>query len=181
MILNDFIADAPSSGRPRSALAGVLFPVLLALALLFPSAALSAGTMSVQVRSAQLRSRPSFLGRVLSELGYGTRVRVVGEKGGWRRVESAGGAGWLHVSALTRKRIRWRSSGAPVEGSATADELALAGKGFTPEVEKEFRRRNRDLDFTWIDRMEAFRIPPEDLAAFLEEGGIRPPEGEGGP
>ena len=54
--------------------------------------------------------------------------------------------------------------------SVSQDEIALAGKGFSEEVEKEYRKNNANLDYAWINRMETIRISPRQMENFVEDG-----------
>ena len=45
--------------------------------------------------------------------------------------------GWIHQSALTSKQIVM-NSGAAVSSSANSQEIALAGKGFNEDVERQY-------------------------------------------
>lgn len=103
--------------------------------------------MSVQVRQGQIRSTPSFLGRIVVNLSYGDRVQVREEKGSWIRVSVPGSraGGWIHASALTTKKIVIRAGTKDVSLAASADELALAGKGFNKQVEQEFKVKTLKL------------------------------------
>jgi hypothetical protein len=51
----------------------------------------------------------------------------------------------------------------------TAREVAMAGKGFSVEIESAYRLE-AGLDYSLINRMEARKISPEDLLRFLDEG-----------
>jgi len=53
--------------------------------LLLAGLAMAAQMMSVQVRSGQLREKPSYLGRMVTILPYGDRVNLVAEEGDWKR------------------------------------------------------------------------------------------------
>lgn len=137
-------------------------------------------TMSVQVKEGQVRSSASFLGAIVARLAYGERVEVVQDRGNWLRVAvRGGGQGWMHASALTTKNIVLKAGTGDVQTSATSGEIALAGKGFSEEVEREYKQRNRSLDYTWVDRMERFQVSPEQMQAFLKEGNVVPAEGGG--
>lgn len=131
-------------------------------------------TMSVQVKSGDLRSTPSFLGKILKSLPYGTAVEVAGDRGDWINVSGAGKTGWMHHSALTKKKIVMKAGAAEVDQYATSDELSLAGKGFNEEVEDAFKARNADADFTWIDRMEGFTVSQSEMVQFLKTGNVKP-------
>ncbi len=128
--------------------------------------------MSVTVKEAQVRGTPSHLGAIVGVLQYGARVNVLAEQGGWMRVAlPAGGEGWLHSSALTEKRIVLQSGGA-VQQSASSGEVALAGKGFNKELEDRYRTE-KNIDYSWVDRMEQIAVTPEQVAGFLRDGGLQ--------
>jgi hypothetical protein len=131
--------------------------------------------MSVQVRSGPVRTTPSFLGKIISTLSYGDRVDIVEEKTAWSRIRIPGTAtsGWIHATALTPKKIILSAGSVDVDQAATSDELALAGKGFNSQVEGEFRERNRQIDFTWIDKMEQFVVSQAQIRRFIEYGGLK--------
>jgi SH3-like domain-containing protein len=153
------------------------------LVLLMASAAAGAGrkAMSVQVKQGQVRATPSFLGKILATLSYGDRVEVLENKDSWIKIVPAGKgpSGWMHSSALTEKRIVLKAGGKETEVAASGGELALAGKGFNADVEAEFRKQHKDIDFSWIDRMQAIKVPPEKISVFLREGGLAPAQGGG--
>jgi hypothetical protein len=134
-------------------------------------------TMSVQVKEGQLRSTPSFLGKIIANLSYGDRVGIVQGQGAWKKVAIGGVQGWMHATALTTKTIVLRAGAQNVRTSATGGELALAGKGFSEEVEKQYKNLNHNLDYTWVDRMEKFQVSPEQMQAFLQQGSVVSAEG----
>ena len=134
--------------------------------------------LSVQVREGQLRSTPSFLGKIVAKPSYGERVTLLQDQGDWKKVAIQGGVqGWMHASSLTTKKIILKAGTANVQTSATGGEIALAGKGFSEEVEKQYKNLNRNLDYAWINRMERFQVSPEEMQAFLKQGELVPAEG----
>ncbi|UCD31824.1 MAG: SH3 domain-containing protein [Desulfobacterales bacterium] len=135
--------------------------------------------MSIQVKKGELRLAPSFLGKIVAQLYYGDRVYVLENKGSWSKVGLSAGAaeGWIHASALTPKVIVLKAGAKDVEAAASGDELALAGKGFNQQVESEFRAKNPNLDFTWIDKMETYVVSEQEMKRFLKKGELSP---EGG-
>ena len=147
---------------------------LLALAL--AAAAVQAAQMSVQVKEGVLREKASFLGKPVGSVAYGDRVDVLASQGDWRQVRSATGAtGWIHSSALDSKRVTLAAaSGNDVQLAASSDEVALAGKGFSQEVETEYKKQNRTLDYAWVDRMITFKVTDAEALRFLQEGGLEP-------
>jgi len=149
--------------------------LMLVLALAGPLAARAAEQMSVQVQNAQLRAEASFLGKLTGTVPYGTRVTILQARGDWRQVQAPGGtAGWVHQSALTKKAIAMKAGAQDVAQTASGDELALAGKGFNSDVEADFKSKNKDIDFTWIDRMEKIKVSMDEITRFLNEGQVKP-------
>jgi hypothetical protein len=133
--------------------------------------------LTVQVKQGQLRSTPSFLGSVTATLAYGDKVELIEDKGAWKMVAIRKIKGWMHMSALTTKTIALQAGKADVKTGATSSELALAGKGFNAKVEAEFKKKNKNIDYNWVDRMEALAINPGQMQAFLKQGQVNPPEG----
>jgi uncharacterized protein YgiM (DUF1202 family) len=156
----------------------VLITLFLFLCVVFIGSAESPKTMSVQVREGQLRSTPSFLATIVAKLSYGDKVEIIQDQGSWKKVAVRGGVqGWMHVSALTAKTIVLKAGAGNVQTSATSGEIALAGKGFSEEVEKQYKKLNRNLDYAWVDRMERFQVTPEQMQAFLKQGHVLPADG----
>jgi len=135
-------------------------------------------TMAVQTSQTDLRSAPNYFSAVLGQLAYTDTVEVLGTQAGWSQVRDAEGReGWVHGSALTRKTLTLAATGEAVGTGVTTEEQALAGKGFNPQVEAEFRERNREANYAAVDAMEQRRVTPQASMAFLAEGGITPTEG----
>lgn len=131
--------------------------------------------MSVQVKKCQLRNKPSFLGKIVLDLDYADRVTVEKEQDDWLKVkpENKSGEGWVHTSALSTKKIILNPGSKDVESAASSDELALAGKGFNEQVENDFKKKNKNVDFTWVDKMENIIVSQDEIQGFLKEGGLQ--------
>jgi hypothetical protein len=136
-------------------------------------------TMSVQVKKCQLRNQPSFMGKIVTTLSYGDQVTVSEEKESWLNVVPAakGSSGWVHISALSAKQIVLNADSRDVPGSTSSGEIALAGKGFNQQVEQEYQEQNRNVDFSWVDKMEKIVVSQQEIQSFLQQGGLA---GEGG-
>jgi hypothetical protein len=135
--------------------------------------------MSVQVQDGKLRADPSFLGKILGSVAYGDSVTVIKQQDPWVYVSAKGGrlSGWIHNSALSEKEIILRAGSADVAKTASQKEVALAGKGFNADVEKEFKSRNPKLNFEWVDRMEKFIVSDDEIRKFIQEGALSPQRG----
>jgi hypothetical protein len=153
-----------------------LLATLFVCVLCWPLFSATNDFLSVQVKQGQLRSMPSFLGSVTAILAYGDKVEFIKDEGAWKMVAVRKIKGWMHMSALTIKTIVLQAGKADVKTGATSSELALAGKGFNAKVEAEFKKKNKNIDYNTIDRMEALAIKPGQRQAFLKQGQVNPPE-----
>jgi len=135
--------------------------------------------MSIQIKKGQLRSSPSFLGKIVAELNYAEQVAVLEKKEPWLKVRSSvkNAEGWLHSSALTSKKIILKAGSADVAQAASSSELALAGKGFSEQVEGEFKTKNPQLDYAWINQMEQMVVSQDQIEQFLIDGKLSPKGG----
>jgi hypothetical protein len=138
--------------------------------------------MSVTVKETPVRATASYLGKILGTLKYADRVTVLDQPAGasksWVKVRGPDGKlqGWVSLSALQDKTIALKSGSENVAQGASTGEVALAGKGFNESVEKEYKSEGK-LDYTWVDRMQQIVVSPDQLAAFINQGGLAAPEG----
>ena len=135
--------------------------------------------MSIQVKKSAVRSSPSFLGKIVTQLKYGDRVAVQNVKGSWYFIDSPKGKteGWMHSSALSVKKIVLNPGASDVEQAASSDEITLAGKGFNQQVENDFKSKNPKVDFTAINKMEKITVSQNQIQAFIKEGQLSPKGG----
>jgi len=138
--------------------------------------------MNVQVQETKIRATPSALGKIVGSLVYGDRVTILDQPAGspksWRKVSVPGRnlQGWVSLSALTDKPIKLQAGSETAQTGASSGEVALAGKGFNEEVEKQYKADGK-LDYAPVDRMEAYKPTDDQVAAFLQKGGLNTPGG----
>lgn len=154
----------------------LIITVAILLIPLFGIGALEGETVSISVRSAQLRETPSHLGQVRADLEYAEQVKILEVQGGFYRVSSSAGEGWLHKSSISEKEIVLADDSEDAKRAANNDEVALAGRGFNEEVEKQYKRQE-GLDFDGVNRMESRERSKEELREFIQAGDLRTPEG----
>jgi len=135
---------------------------------------------SVQVKEGLVRSAPSFLSSIIARLAYGDQVLMLSEKDGWAKVSVTGKVpeGWMHSSALSEKRIVLRSGAQSVGQGVSSDEIALAGKGFNADVEKEFKAKHKEVNYPFIDQMERMVVSQNQMQEFVRMGGLSPVGGD---
>lgn len=131
----------------------------------------------VSVETVPLRSSASFLGQASTTLIYEDVVIEVSRQPSWIQVElSDGTRGWIPETAVIAPRSGGLFGGAVAGGAARdveADEVALAGRGFSAGVEAEYAEQNPDISraLDLVDQIEANEVSIEKLQAFLEAGG----------
>jgi uncharacterized protein YgiM (DUF1202 family) len=132
------------------------------------SAQISAGgTLYVAVKSLNLKSSTGFFATGRGTLNYGDRVTVLQVNDKYLEVRSAANSsisGWTPMASLSARQIVSGSS-----STASASEIALAGKGFNQEIEDAYKRQGR-LNYADVDKVEAITVREADIKRFLEEG-----------
>jgi len=126
------------------------------------------GTLFVSIKSLPLKSSTGFFANTTGTLNYGDRVTVVQVNGRFVQVRSATNAsivGWTPSANLSARQVV-----AGTSSTATAREVALAGKGFNQEVEQSYRNQQRNLNYADVDVVERVSVNLNDLRRFLEEG-----------
>lgn len=147
--------------------------LLTGLALLVPVLVLAGEQVRVKVQKGAIYEEPQFFSAVLAAVRYEDALEMTGETEGWARVRYLGKEGWIHKSCLTSAKVDLGNvffSGS--SSSTTEDEVALAGKGFTPEVENGYRRSHPDANYLLVDKIERYSVSQERLWEFIEEGGL---------
>ena len=145
------------------------FTIFILLILCLCSVFAKTGTkMYVKVEEAVLKESPSFWGKNGASVFYGEEVVILEEKNSWKKVQlviDSSVSGWISESSLTKKRIV--ASGNRV--SASTEELALAGKGFTAEIEAEYKKQ-ASLNYDAVDKLETNLISFDRVLDFMAAG-----------
>jgi hypothetical protein len=158
---------------------GVLFLALALLAMLSLPGVAWSETLKVCQPNQCLYPDPDFSGAPIMTVPEGAAVNVHNQAGDWYKVEYQGKVGWINRQAFptpesgSKFNLPGMLFGAPVK-ETSSDEAALAGKGFTPEVENTYRAKHPEMKFALVDKIESLRVDPATLQAFIKEGGLKP-------
>ena len=153
--------------------------VILGLAvLLFGAGPGWAETLKVAQPNQQLYPSPDFAGTPIGPVPVDAAVNVIQQQGDWFKVDYQGKEGWLPKIAFPQAESSKLSLpgllfGGPVK-ETKSDEVALAGKGFTPEVESNYRQKHPEMKFAQVDQIEGLRVESGKLQTFIKEGGLNP-------
>jgi hypothetical protein len=139
-----------------------------------PGTGLAQSYKAVQSKQ-PLYAEPNFSANALGTIPEGAEVKILQQSGEWQQVEYQGQQGWLPQQAFPGGKKFELSNllkGKAVQESKT-DEVALAGKGFTPEVEANFLKSHPNLNYAQVDQVEKFELSPAQLQTFQREGGLQ--------
>ncbi len=155
--------------KPIALLSSILLAVLAVSSLAFAE-----GGMSVQVRELQVKSTPNYLGATTAKLVYGQAVEIVSEEGNWYKIASP--SGYIPKTAVTKGKLVQDPDQKFAAGSVKHDEVALAGKGFNPQVEAQYKRDNAGMAaaFAQVDKIEKLGASDAELRAFQSAGKLKP-------
>lgn len=143
---------------------------LLTSGLLGANVALAESTLYVTVRESKLHEKADFFSAAVGDIRYGEALSVVSSSGAWSQVKTSGGkSGYVHQSAVTTRKVVL-NSGAGYSGKADANDVVLAGKGFSADVEKQFAASHRSLNFADVNAMERIKVAPKELQSFVSVG-----------
>ncbi|MCC6673047.1 MAG: hypothetical protein IT458_18425 [Planctomycetes bacterium] len=130
-------------------------------------------TLTVTRKETKLRSAKRLFAPPVADLREGDRLVLQAKEGAWLSVKHKETAGWLHATDVSANK-EVRLSGEGVRESYSASEAAAARKGFNPQVEREYRKDNPDLEnaFRLVDGLERRRASEAEVQAFLKQGGL---------
>ena len=149
-----------------------LLPAVLAAVLVAGVAFAATETVTVVVKKASIRRDRQFYAPTIAEAQLGESFRVQQRGGGWVKVGTKSGDGWLHETSVTAKKVAVSSSG-PAGGTVDDRDVANASKGFNPQVESAYRKKNPTANFAAVDRMEKLEANDAAVQSFVAEGNIR--------
>jgi len=151
--------------------------IILGGLLLIASVALGA-TVQVITQEATIRKDKRFFAPVVARVAYGEAIQELERQGDWLRVRYKGKEGWIHKSAVQEQKFQLSSLATEKAQETSQEEVALAGKGFTPEVEKAFREKNPKMRYDLVDRLQGYKVSEPQLQAFIRAGNLNEPGGK---
>src|SRR5262245_45408250 len=129
--------------------------------------------VTVQVLSAKLQKTPSFLAPTTAKVVRGEQLTQVEAQKDWLRVTTrAGQTGWINRASVVEKAVALSTRPGGNQGGVSQDEVALAGRGFSPEVEAKYRSGHPELDFSHVDQIEKTDVDGGELARFVADGHV---------
>lgn len=147
-------------------------PAVFAAILVAGVAGAATETVTVMVKKVAIRRDRQFYAPSIAEAQLGESFKVQERGSGWVKVGTKAGDGWLHETSVTTRKVEVSSTG-PTGGKVDDRDVANASKGFNPQVESAYRKKNPTANFAAVDRMEKLETNDSSVAAFVKEGNIR--------
>lgn len=142
------------------------------IAMLLCGSCLFAESAWVNVKNAKILDRESAKGKKIATVDYGTELLVLNSSEKFLQVsladESEDWTGYVEKKNTTPRKLKTNSS-------ATAKEIALAGKGFSAEAEGLYKSET-GLDYSAVDQMERIELSYEEISTFLKDGKLKEAE-----
>ncbi len=143
----------------------------LIMAIFAAALVLLAETLIVKVKSTYLRKEPMFFAQTVTSLKAGERLEKIISQGGWIKVKTSSGlVGWIHSGSVQPKKFSLLAMDKSLKTEATADEVALAAKGFNKQVEKSYRARNKNISYAWVEKMLQIKVSYSQIRDFIKTG-----------
>ena len=115
--------------------------------------------MYVCVKSLKVKSSTGFFASTIAELSYGDEITVIDESSKYAKVSIGGNkTGWVALSGLTKNS----------NVNASQDEIALAGKGFTAEIESQYKKK-ASYNYAAVDEVEKKSVSDAELKRFMQK------------
>lgn len=128
-------------------------------------------TVYVAVKKAAIKTGTGNFDKVVAQTSYGDALIIEKASNKYHKVHKASDpsvSGWIPSSSVTTKKIVASSKNGKV--SASADEIALAGKGFSEEVESGYKNSNKKLNYSSVDQLESVKVSDASLKSFITDG-----------
>jgi hypothetical protein len=129
--------------------------------------------LTVTRKETKLRSQKRVFAPPVADLHEGDKLVCESRDGAWLQAKFGAVEGFVHESDVTANK-EVRLSGEGVRENYSASEAAAARKGFNPQVEREYRNSNPNLNaaFALVDKISALRVGEAEMKAFLQDGGL---------
>jgi len=150
---------------------------IILLGLLLTASVALAATLKVITQEATIRKDKRFFAPVVARVAYGEEIQELERQGDWLRVRYRGKEGWIHRSAVQEQKFQLSSLASERAQETGREEVALAGKGFTPQVEKAFREKNPKMRYDLVEYVQSYKLSEPQLQAFIRAGNLNEPGG----
>lgn len=146
--------------------------LLITLLLVLPAA--HAGDSGATVKADDLKAEPFRDSKTIATLAVGDKVDILKKDGGWLKVKSAKGSGWVRMLSIRRGAARKTTAGKEVSGLAglasgrAGTGRVVATTGIRGLNEEELKAAKYDEDE--LKQLESFLTGRPDAKKFATQG-----------
>lgn len=149
---------------------------LLATLLLAAAGAHAEG--GAALKADEIKAEPFRDAQAVGKLATGDKVEIVGKQGGWLRVKSAKGNGWVRMLSIHRGDVRKPAAGGEVAGllglasgrAGTGQVVATTGvRGLNEEQLKAAKYNEAEMKL-----LQSFASSRQEAQAFAAKGKLVP-------
>ncbi len=145
-------------------------PFISLFIIIATSVSLHAETVTVITKQSAIRESCRFFSPVKATVHYNDVLEIISKEGEWYKVKFEAVQGCIHKSSIEKKSISLSNLVGSEKQSTSGDEVALAGKGFNPQVEAAYQKENPSLNFRAVDRVESYDTSESKLIQFIQSG-----------
>lgn len=145
-------------------------PFISLFIIIATTVSLHAETATVITKQTAIRESCRFFSPVKTTVHYNDVLEIISKEGDWYKVKFKGIQGCIHKSAVEKKSISLSNLVGSEKQSSSGEEVALAGKGFNPQVETLYKKENPSLNFRAVDRVESYKTSESKLIQFIQSG-----------
>lgn len=138
-------------------------------------------TYYVQSVKAKVMSASSFKAPVLAEVVKGTKLLSLGKVGSWVKVKLENSTEGYVSALLLSTHAPFEKTGVikgeeadinqGVRRRASSYTSAAAARGLTADDRRRLSKEEK-IDYESLEKMEAFKVSPEEVSRFMEGGKI---------
>lgn len=146
------------------------------LGMVFMPVLACAETATVLVKENAIRESCKFFAPVKVAVYAGNVLEILSQNGDWFQVRFNNIQGCIHRSAIEKKSVSLTDKLlGPQKPSVAGDEVALAGKGFNPQVEEAYKKKNSGMNYAAVNNLEGYKIPENKVQEFAASGKLNLP------
>lgn len=117
----------------------------------------NAETVRVITKENAIRAECRFFAPIKAKIYYSDVMDVASIEGDWLGVKFKNVKGCIHKTAVEEKQFLLSNIFNKQKTSATGDEVALAGKGFNPQVENAYRKDHPEMNYHAVDLIVSYQ------------------------
>jgi replication initiation and membrane attachment protein DnaB len=138
--------------------------------MIIATASIHAETVTVITKQGAIRESCRYFSPVKVTAHHNDVLEVISKEGEWYKVEFKGIQGCINKSEVEKKSISFSNIAGSEKQSTSNEEVALAGKGFNPQIEEAYKKENPNLNFGAVNKIENYKVSESKLIKFIQSG-----------